>query len=376
MEDTMKKTIAFLAALVMMASALAGCAGTAASGSASGSASASTSASASASEAAHEPGLFVDGTKVENADPIMTIDGEDVSLDTYRFYYLRTLAMMGGAESVIAMAGDQTEELYTNLRDSAAHSLKLAKVYRDFAAEKGVTVSEDLLKELDNSIAQAKESLGEEEFQKSLEAQYFSTEEEYRSFMQDILLQQQVLIDVYGDEILNNVKENYVHVQHILIPFETEEASSESTSASTSASASGSESTASDDHSAELATAQEVLEKAKNGDDFAALMAEYSQDPGQPEEGYTFTKGYMVQEFEDASYALKEGEISDIVETDYGYHIIKRLPIDEANIKENLLQYVDSNMDTILSTDLQPLMDKVKVEYGEYYDKIAPDTLY
>lgn len=369
----MKKTIAFLAALVMMASALAGCAGTAASssGSASGSTSASASASASASEPAHEPGLFVDGAKVENPDPIMTIDGEQVNLDTYRFYYLRTLATMGGAESVIAMAGDQTEELYANLRDSAAHSLKLSKVYRDFAAEKGVSVSEDLLKELDDSIAQAKESLGEEEFQKSLEAQYFSSEDAYRSFMQDILLQQQVLIDVYGDDILNNVKENYVHVQHILIPFATDDASSDSTSTSTS----GSESTAAD-HSAELATAEEVLEKAKNGEDFTALMTEYSQDPGQPEEGYTFTTGYMVPEFEEASYALKEGEISDIVETDYGYHIIKRLPIDEENIKQNLLQYVDSNMDTILAADLQPLLDKVQVEYGEYYDKIAPDTLY
>ena len=119
-----------------------------------------------------------------------------------------------------------------------------------------------------------------------------------------------------------------------------------------------------------------MLEKAKNGDDFAALMTEYSQDPGQPEEGYTFTKGYMVQEFEDASYALKEGEISDIVETSYGYHIIKRLPIDEENIKENLLQYVDSNMDTVLSADLQPKLDALDVQYGEYYDKIAPDTLY
>lgn len=371
MEDTMKKTIAFLAALVMMASALAGCAGTAASGSASGSA----SASASASEPAHEPGLFIDNTKVENPGPILTIEGEEIPLDQYRFYYLRTLASVGGAESVIAMAGDQTEEVYTNLRDSATHSLKLSKVYRDFAAEKGVTVSDELLTELDNSIKQAKESLGEEEFKKSLEAQYFSSEEEYRAFMQDILLQQQVLIDVYGEDILNNVKENYVHVQHILIPFETEQAASESTSGGASASASGSESTAAD-HSAELAKAEEVLEKAKNGDDFAALMTEYSQDPGQPEEGYTFTKGYMVQEFEDASYALKEGEISDIVETSYGYHIIKRLPIDEENIKENLLQYVDSNMDTVLSADLQPKLDALDVQYGEYYDKIAPDTLY
>lgn len=363
----MKKTIAFLAALVMMASALAGCAGTAASGSASGSTSASASASASASEPAHEPGLFIDNTKVENPGPILTIEGEEIPLDQYRFYYLRTLASVGGAENVIAMAGDQTEEVYTNLRDSAAHSLKLSKVYRDFAAEKGVTVSDELLTELDNSIKQAKESLGEEEFKKSLEAQYFSSEEEYRAFMQDILLQQQVLIDVYGEDILNNVKENYVHVQHILIPFETEQAASESTS--------GSESTAAD-HGAELAKAEEVLEKAKNGDDFAALMTEYSQDPGQPEEGYTFTKGYMVQEFEDASYALKEGEISDIVETSYGYHIIKRLPIDEENIKENLLQYVDSNMDTVLSADLQPKLDALDVQYGEYYDKIAPDTLY
>ena len=64
--------------------------------------------------------------------------------------------------------------------------------------------------------------------------------------------------------------------------------------------------------------AQEVLEKAQAGKDFNALMEEYNEDPGEPEEGYYFPTGVMVQEFEDASFALQDGEISDIVETSYG----------------------------------------------------------
>ena len=66
-----------------------------------------------------------------------------------------------------------------------------------------------------------------------------------------------------------------------------------------------------------------LLEKAQAGEDFNALMEEYNEDPGEPEEGYYFPTGVMVQEFEDASFALQDGEISDILETSYGYHIIK-----------------------------------------------------
>ena len=77
------------------------------------------------------------------------------------------------------------------------------------------------------------------------------------------------------------------------------------------------------------AVAKQLLKDIKAGADFDALMAEYSEDPGsqtQPD-GYVFTTGEMVKEFEDATKALKVGEISGIVESTYGYHIIKRVDI-------------------------------------------------
>lgn len=76
--------------------------------------------------------------------------------------------------------------------------------------------------------------------------------------------------------------------------------------------------------------ADELLERAKSGEDFDAMAAEYSEDPGsksQPD-GYYFTDGEMVAEFQDTTKSLGMNEI-EICETMYGYHIIKRLPLDE-----------------------------------------------
>ena len=72
-------------------------------------------------------------------------------------------------------------------------------------------------------------------------------------------------------------------------------------------------------------TINEVLVLARAGADFTELMHQYDEDPGQTDAGYTFGKGEMVKEFEEAAYSLKCDEISDVVETSYGYHIIKRI---------------------------------------------------
>ena len=93
-----------------------------------------------------------------------------------------------------------------------------------------------------------------------------------------------------------------------------------------------------------------ILKRARAGEDFAKLAKEYSEDPGSKEKGgeYVFPRGRMVPEFETAAFSLKTNEVSDIVITRYGYHIIKlseKMPAKKveyakaaADIKEGLTQ--------------------------------------
>ncbi|WP_066889704.1 peptidylprolyl isomerase [Clostridium nigeriense] len=87
------------------------------------------------------------------------------------------------------------------------------------------------------------------------------------------------------------------------------------------------------------AKAKEVREKAVNGEDFAGLAKEYSEDTGTKENGgslgtVAYNTTQYVQEFTDAFKKLNEGEISDLVKSTYGYHIIKVTDIKQKTLDE------------------------------------------
>lgn len=118
-----------------------------------------------------------------------------------------------------------------------------------------------------------------------------------------------------------------------------------------------------------------ILERAEAGEDFAELAKQYSEDPGSAKNGglyENFTRGRMVKPFEDASFNVPIGEISDIVETSYGYHIIKVLerkseeqPFEEVKDKMRA-ELEEQKRNSVYDEHLEKLKKKAKFKIIEY----------
>lgn len=102
--------------------------------------------------------------------------------------------------------------------------------------------------------------------------------------------------------------------------------------------------------------ADEVAGKLADGEDFAELVTEYSIDTATLETGGelgAFGKGEMAVEFEEAAFSMEEGEVSEPVETDYGFHIIKvtgKTAAVEANLEDHQEEIKEILFDEALST--------------------------
>jgi parvulin-like peptidyl-prolyl isomerase len=131
-------------------------------------------------------------------------------------------------------------------------------------------------------------------------------------------------------------------------------------------------------------TALEVTDKLTAGQDFVVLAAEYSTDETNKDNGGDlgwFARGMMVLPFEEAAFALEVGEISDPVQTDFGWHILQslgkeQLPIDEAAFEElknqvfsewliekRLEHQLEINEDWISFVPSEPVLPQEVIDY-------------
>ncbi len=158
-------------------------------------------------------------------------------------------------------------------------------------------------------------------------------------------------------DVLDYINSEYVRVKHILIKTEGLDDSQKAEARS---------------------RADRVRERAVSGESFENLVKEISEDGMDPDLGYYFTYGTMVQEFEDASYALEVGEISEIVESQFGYHIIKKYPMEEAHIlaDEQLLSAASAYLcNEEYMARVQETMAKADVQYLEGFEKVKAEIL-
>ena len=116
---------------------------------------------------------------------------------------------------------------------------------------------------------------------------------------------------------------------------------------------------------------KEVQKKLGKGEDFETLAKEYSEGPSGAKGGDLgyFSRGQMVPPFEEAAFALKPGEVSDIVETRFGIHLIKVVDKKPAStrsyeeVKDNLKQYMkQQKVQEQVKLYLEKLKKKAKVE--------------
>lgn len=233
--------------------------------------------------------------------------------------------------------------------------------------EAKIAVTEDELMRRITEIAAAQQPpLSLEEYQKKLE-EHGQSFEAYKIDFRKNMLYQKLLepqlagkLDVTEDEVkqyYSNYKREFeipeqVRASHILITPGTDPNEAKAIA---------------------KAKAESLLKQIREGADFAELAKANSADRLSAEKGGDlgfFSHGDMVAPFEKAAFALQPGQISNIVETQYGYHIIKVtdrkeggvIPFDQA--KENIIAKITQNRQSELIAEyIESLKDKAHIVY-------------
>ncbi|GGN60654.1 peptidylprolyl isomerase [Oceanobacillus indicireducens] len=272
-----------------------------------------------------------------------------------------TLSACSGDDSetvVETSAGNVTkDEFYEELKDRYGEEV-LRELVTVKVLEDKYEVTDEMIEE---EIELAKEQFGEN-FDMVLQQSGFESEEDYADVLYLSLLQEQALaedIEITDEEIEQRYDRSKTEIdaQHILV--------------------------------ADEETANEVKEKLDDGEDFGELAKEYSTDGSAQDEGKLgyFTAGSMVPEFEDAAYNMEVGEISDPVESQYGFHIIKVNDIRDVedveeleDVKEDIrrdLQIAKMDMSqaaTKIDNILQDADVKVKIDkFEDMFEPVEPE---
>lgn len=262
--------------------------------------------------------------KAEEYPVFATVDGDVVSGDLLEYFY----AMYTDAQ------GNISEENIENATNDVM-SLAVASVY---AKNKGVKVDKNLIEITNIYLSSVTYGLDLDTFASlsgiSKETVYDVCEKQAFRNALYIAANESGDIDISESKLKEKFESLFYKAKHILIKTVDEEMNPVKDSEKKQA----------------KKTIDGILSKLKKGEDFDTLMKANSQDAESSFEGYVFTDGQMVEAFENGVKALKADEISPVIETEYGYHIIKRLVL-SANDEAETFEYYKNALTNIIASE-------------------------
>ena len=299
------------------------------------------------------------GCGSKNEDTVMTVDGVDVSFDEY-MYYLNTAASTlisyyqastgGGVDWDGVCIYDKTKTNAEWCINEALYNAAQGCVIMSKGKSMNALPTDEQLKSLEDNISTIRKNYEESDdpdaaFADALNGQGF-TLESFKAVNKINFTLGNIFTSLYGEngEKLSDEKlqayidENgFMTSAHIL--FRTKEdvegENGQTTQKELSDSAKAEKKAQAEKLCKEL---KAIKDDTQRKEKFFEYMKEYSEDPGKESfpNGYCFTEGTMVEEYTDTTKELKNYEVSDVVESDFGYHIIMRLPtvssdVDTAN---------------------------------------------
>lgn len=378
-----KRLGALALALVLSLAALSGCgpkpSGSAGSGSASGSGSGSSdSITPMDLSQVTDPALAVAG--VAGEEVLVRLGTAEITANDYLYWLQRSISdylePFGGQMTTLPWDTEMSDGLTFGqyMLDNALDAAALHCMLRELARQENLTPDPDVATQVDKQYAAMVVQAGSDESRviHTLWTQML-TRDLLINLNENTELFSQLAELYYGENSGHYPTDAEVNAyldevgrykaKHILlatIDLDTREPLDEATVAQKKAQA--------EDFLAQLRAAEDPIAL------FDDLMNEHSEDSGLATnpDGYTTAKGEMVAPFEEAALALKAGEISEVVESDFGYHIILRLPLDPDDFRDDC---VTSLMEKRIDQEIERLgLEKTaafdKLNVGNFWDKL------
>jgi hypothetical protein len=300
---------------------------------------------------------------------LFTVNGEPVTVRSYLYwlrYNIYYLISTYGTSVIDWTTTDSGFNLADYLKEGTRDTAANCSLLQSKAKELGFDMTQDQIDELDSTFAMAILMAGGEDAYNDQQRKVGLDYDTLYQINAAYYYYSQLMDGLYGDrptteEIVNYIEENDIlsakHILLLTVDPDTGEALDDDTIAE------------------KKATAESLLSQLQSSTDLAAdfdaLMNEYSEDSGLTSnpDGYTFTANEMVEAFETATRELEYGQLSDIVESPYGYHIILRQdPDTEDTRKEYRADLLDDQMQTWL--------DEADIVYTDEYENLNVQLFY